>query len=159
MLSSIWALRVIPFSKNTGSKGRMASDTSLLKSTISKFIFESELSTLASSSIFSIKPCICRDMVRMLAKNLRFFSSSYSWLCASSALVIITVSGVFNSWEASATNCFCSFHAKSTGCTAHLDSWMLIARKIKKLNPPIIKLVLIKLSRVASSLVMSANTR
>jgi len=93
----------------------------------------------------------------LLEKVLRLASSASSW--SSSALVMMTVSGVFNSWEAAATNCRCCCQARSTGRTAHLESKTLTHRKARKLRPPIRRQVLRSPSSVARSLEMSANTR
>ena len=98
------------------------------------------------------------DMVRMLPENRPLASSSYSGLCSSSALVVMTVSGVFSSWEAAATNCRCRCQATSTGLTAHRESRMLISKNTKKLMPPRMRQVVRRLSMVAISLEISANT-
>ena len=55
------------------------------------------LSTRASSSRLSTSPRIWWDMVMMLSTNRLRACSSYSGSCKSSALVRITVRGVFSS--------------------------------------------------------------
>ena len=153
MLSS-----VRPFSKYTGSKGSRASLTSSLKFRREKTIFCPPLSTRASSSRLSTSPRIWWDMVMMLSTNRLRACSSYSGSCKSSALVRITVRGVFSSWEASATNCRCWFHAVSTGFTAHLANRKDSPRNTAKLSTPMITQVFVRLRMVVSSLDISTKT-
>ena len=147
-----------PFSKNTGSKGSRASETRALRSKFRKAIFAVPLSTLASSSRPSTSPRIWPDMVRMLPANRSRSVSEQSGDLSSSALVVMTVSGVFSSWEASATNCRCCSHARSTGRTAQRARAKLMPRKTRKLMMPTRAEVRMRLFTVACSLEVSAKT-
>ena len=70
---------------------------------------------------------------------------------------MMTVRGVFSSWEASATNCRCCCHAVSTGFTAHRASSQLMSRNTAKHSAPIRRQVSMRLDSVACSLDMSAK--
>lgn len=50
-----------------------------------------------------------------------------------SRLERISVSGVFNSWFASVTNCFCLSYSCATGLTARFDIMMIRSRMTRKL--------------------------
>ena len=89
----------------------------------------------------------------------RLALSVSSGICKSSALVIITVRGVFSSWEASATNCFCCCQACSTGRTIHRASATAMPRNTTSPSTPRAAQVLARLPSVAFSMVISANTR
>ena len=77
---------------------------------------------------------------------------------ASSALVMMTVSGVLSSCEAAATKSFCSRQAFSTGRTAQRERATLSARKARKPSAPMTAQVRTRPASVACSLDMSAKT-
>ena len=148
-----------PRSKNTGSKVSRAFKISLPSSTLPESSFPRALSARASSSICSIRLRICLDTAAILFSDVLRTDSLHSLLWASSVFVMITVSGVFSSCEASATNCRCCIHAVSTGLTAHRESRMLMPRNTRKLSAPMKPQVPSRAFSVARSLEISANTR
>ena len=143
-------LRRLPLSKHSGSNSSTAPCTAELKSTWSDFEASPSFSARARVSSCSISAFIRRDAVRMLSDCRQGGESS--------ALVIITVSGVFSSWEAAATNSRCSSQARSTGRTAQRERAALMPRKARKPSTPISTHVRLSPESVARSLDMSAKT-
>ncbi len=97
-------------------------------------------------------------MVRMLPRHLLWVSGS-SVICISSALVRITVRGVFSSWEASLTNCRCWLQAFSAGRTIHRARSSAMAKKASRHTRPMPAKAVARVFRVVFSLLMSAKTR
>ena len=102
-----------------------------------------------------VRSCSVSDFMRAAAERM---CSVCGELSASSALVIMTVSGVLSSCEAAATKSFCSLQARSTGRTAQRERAMLGARKAAKPSAPMTAQVRVSPARVARSLEMSAKT-